>query len=172
MPSGSHIGQSTIKLPFPALKRRVGMIPRTAQPRDGIFVKFVNGLKDSVYIDKDKAELQPAMLDNGCVPLKMKDEDEVDQTAFSVGKRGRSAGQTFGVKNGIEAVDRGTDLFSAKGDSGSSVFDMQGHVIGLITGSGCDLAMIPKGADITFAAPIKWVLDDIQDFTGLRPRLT
>ncbi|KAI1288944.1 hypothetical protein F5Y03DRAFT_388951 [Xylaria venustula] len=30
---------------------------------------------------------------------------------------------------------------------------------------------LPEGIAITFAAPIKWVLDDIQDFTGLNPRL-
>ncbi|KAJ8129167.1 hypothetical protein O1611_g4464 [Lasiodiplodia mahajangana] len=30
---------------------------------------------------------------------------------------------------------------------------------------------IPRGIDITFAAPIQWVLDDIEDFTGQKPRL-
>ncbi|KAI0553360.1 hypothetical protein F4679DRAFT_580580 [Xylaria curta] len=34
-----------------------------------------------------------------------------------------------------------------------------------------DLAKLPNGVDITFAAPIQWVLEDIQDFTGLQARL-
>lgn len=28
----------------------------------------------------------------------------------------------------------------------------------------------PKEADITFVSPIKWVLDDIQELTGRKPR--
>ncbi|RYP45847.1 hypothetical protein DL769_011435 [Monosporascus sp. CRB-8-3] len=34
-----------------------------------------------------------------------------------------------------------------------------------------DLDTWDEGTDVTFAALIEWVLDDIQDFTGLKPRL-
>ncbi|KAH8163709.1 hypothetical protein CIB48_g4549 [Xylaria polymorpha] len=34
-----------------------------------------------------------------------------------------------------------------------------------------DLAELPNGMDVTFAAPIQWVLKDIQDFTGLQAGL-
>ncbi|KAJ2989906.1 hypothetical protein NUW58_g3227 [Xylaria curta] len=34
-----------------------------------------------------------------------------------------------------------------------------------------EIVNIPRGTDVTFAAPIQWVLDDIEDFTGQKPRL-
>ncbi|KAI1144696.1 hypothetical protein F4825DRAFT_445706 [Nemania diffusa] len=34
-----------------------------------------------------------------------------------------------------------------------------------------EIVDIPRGTDVTFAAPIQWVLDDIEDFTGQKPRL-
>ncbi|TGJ83882.1 hypothetical protein E0Z10_g4893 [Xylaria hypoxylon] len=34
-----------------------------------------------------------------------------------------------------------------------------------------DMAKFPNGVDVTFAAPIQWVLEDIRNFTGLEPRL-
>lgn len=90
--------------------------------------------------------------------------------------------------------------FSKKGDSGSIIFDLNGAVVGLVNGSTADppetwrgitelkkypggtvrpedaeegpnLATWPDGTDITFATPIRWVLDDIARFTGLEPRL-
>ncbi|TGJ79857.1 hypothetical protein E0Z10_g8918 [Xylaria hypoxylon] len=34
-----------------------------------------------------------------------------------------------------------------------------------------EIVNIPRGTDVTFATPIQWVLDDIEDFTGQKPRL-
>ncbi|GAW18663.1 hypothetical protein ANO14919_081440 [Xylariales sp. No.14919] len=90
-------------------------------------------------------------------------------------------------------VPEKVDKFSDTGDSGSALFNTYGHVVGIVTGSngvkndggkfeGHNVVPqdadeeIPaskrvKGTDITFAAPIKWVLDDIQDFTGQQVRL-
>ncbi|PSR77199.1 hypothetical protein BD289DRAFT_445717, partial [Coniella lustricola] len=60
--------------------------------------------------------------------------------------------------------------FSAKGDSGSIVFDKRGAIVGMVVASNS-----PAGsglhdyteADVTFVSPIQWVLDDIQKTTGL-----
>ncbi|KAI0095723.1 hypothetical protein GGR51DRAFT_553863 [Nemania sp. FL0031] len=76
--------------------------------------------------------------------------------------------------------------FSDNGDSGSAVFSLHGEVIGLVTGSTyaepedeSDLSNPQSSvrypgdewADVTFATPIQWVLEDIEDFTGLQARL-
>lgn len=34
-----------------------------------------------------------------------------------------------------------------------------------------EIVNIPRGTYVTFAAPIQWVLDDIEDFTGQKPLL-
>ncbi|KAI0184673.1 hypothetical protein EV127DRAFT_412940 [Xylaria flabelliformis] len=79
----------------------------------------------------------------------------------------------------------GKGHFSKRGDSGSCVFDESGDVIGMVVGnsqvnppddqtvaqpkhnkSQCD-----DTTDVTFAAPIDRVFDDIQNFTGFKPRL-
>jgi hypothetical protein len=83
--------------------------------------------------------------------------------------------------------------FSRRGDSGSCVFDLEGPVVGILVGSseedsdkgnsirpedttGTDgLPRLWKAAnpvDVSFVSPIKWVLDNIQGFTGFRPRLS
>ncbi|RYP91918.1 hypothetical protein DL770_001978 [Monosporascus sp. CRB-9-2] len=145
--------------------------------------------------------------------------EEYMQSPIVVGKRGARTGLTFGVKNEIEAVIRspgcglddqltwellivptkGYEKFSDGGDSGSSVFDLEGRVVGLVTGStheprfkdgkrkkhpGDDtspdtaeevdataLGTKVDGTDITFVSPIQWVLDDIEDFTGMKPQI-
>ncbi|RYP55221.1 hypothetical protein DL770_010933 [Monosporascus sp. CRB-9-2] len=145
--------------------------------------------------------------------------EEHRQPPIVVGKRGARTGLTFGVKNEIEAVIRwpgcglddqltwemlivpteGYEKFSDGGDSGSSVFDLEGRVVGLVTGStnkprfkdgkrkkhpGDDtspdtaeevdataLGTKVDGTDITFVSPIQWVLDDIEDFTGMKPQI-
>lgn len=76
--------------------------------------------------------------------------------------------------------------FSYEGDSGSAIFDASGTIVGMITagnGSGdwrgksadkaptSERVEIPIGTDVTFAHPIKWVLDDIEEFTGQRVQL-
>ncbi|KAJ2998337.1 hypothetical protein NUW58_g352 [Xylaria curta] len=91
--------------------------------------------------------------------------------------------------------EKGAKRFSHKGDSGSAIFDAYGYVVGIVTASNGvtddgraswryapepqdadetaapEMVKLPEGTDITFAAPIKWVLEDIQDFTGQQPRL-
>ncbi|KAI0485359.1 hypothetical protein F4859DRAFT_470722 [Xylaria cf. heliscus] len=37
--------------------------------------------------------------------------------------------------------------------------------------SASEIFYVPEGTDVTFAAPIQWVLDDIEHFTGQTPRL-
>ncbi|KAI0441379.1 hypothetical protein F4803DRAFT_552145 [Xylaria telfairii] len=86
---------------------------------------------------------------------------------------------------------KGTQRFSTNGDSGAAIFDIRGYVVGIVTasngvtddGRACWRGIPDKGSShprqltkaeetgVTFAAPIKWVLDDIQDFTGQRVRL-
>ncbi|KAI3319664.1 hypothetical protein HD806DRAFT_525330 [Xylariaceae sp. AK1471] len=83
----------------------------------------------------------------------------------------------------------GKGHFSKGGDSGSCVFDEDGQVIGMVVGGnqvnppdhrpwpgiGSQSKDVMKqwddGTNITFATPIDWVFDDIQDFTGFKPRL-
>ena len=133
--------------------------------------------------------------------LHLRHEDEVSlQPSYDVAKRGATTGLTLGIKSGIEAVVRrpgygldGGDIFtweilivpehdpgrfSKAGDSGAAVFDSTKHVVGIITGSNgvqndgsTTWRGVSKGTDVTFVAPIKWVLDDIQDFTGQKVRL-
>ncbi|XXG94083.1 hypothetical protein Hte_000335 [Hypoxylon texense] len=162
-------------------------------------------------------------LKNGFLPLRLESEDMEYTSTIRVGKRGLTTGLTFGQRSSIEAVVRHhsdakdqfawemlivpygpRQVFSDKGDSGSSIFDMQGRVIGLVNGStdaapydekrgwrgapkrypggtawpgeadetqSSDLPTWPEGTDVTFATPIQWVLEDIQRFTGLEPRL-
>ncbi|KAF2995434.1 hypothetical protein E8E14_002951 [Neopestalotiopsis sp. 37M] len=77
--------------------------------------------------------------------------------------------------------------FSRRGDSGSCVFDLEGRVVRVLVGSSGEdpdegttawrggLPMIWKAknpVDVSFVSPIRWVLDDIQGFTGFRPRLS
>ncbi|KAB5566103.1 hypothetical protein GE09DRAFT_728516 [Coniochaeta sp. 2T2.1] len=86
--------------------------------------------------------------------------DRINQRqSVTVAKRGRKTGLTFGVTNEIKAVVRTVGLgetvawewivvskakddnenFSRPGDSGACVFDMNGDVVGLVTG-GCGIA--------------------------------
>ncbi|KAI0543315.1 hypothetical protein F4679DRAFT_593311 [Xylaria curta] len=77
--------------------------------------------------------------------------------------------------------EMGSNSFSKEGDSGSAIFDVDdGYVVGIVTGSNGVADETPASkmvkwsketTDVTFAAPIKWVLDDIQDFTGQQVRL-
>ncbi|KAI1117150.1 hypothetical protein F5Y14DRAFT_457984 [Nemania sp. NC0429] len=84
--------------------------------------------------------------------------------------------------------------FSERGDSGACIFDVHGVVVGMVIGGsgnkphGSDSQQLKEGNEyklgekervekrvqgisVTFAAPIQWVLDDIENFTGLKPRL-
>ncbi|KAI6084290.1 hypothetical protein F4821DRAFT_176193 [Hypoxylon rubiginosum] len=134
---------------------------------------------------------------DGFFPLHLEPQGpEGSKPTTRVGKRGFATGLKFGVANGVEAVVRRPTWgksqfacemlivsnhykhyrapFSDKGDSGSSIFDMQGRVVGLLNGRGDgtpDDDQALWGSDVTFATPIRWVLEDIKRFTGLEPRL-
>ncbi|KAI1777147.1 hypothetical protein F4818DRAFT_439508 [Hypoxylon cercidicola] len=187
--------------------------------------KFNNNPENKVFIgtEYDNNVLLKRLLNNGFLQLHLERQDLEGSSTFLVGKRGFKTGLTYGEKNSIEAVvrrhadvkeqfawemlivpSRKGRVFSAKGDSGSSIFDMQGRVIGLVNGSthvtsfdekrgwrgipkkypggtarpekadetpSGDLVTWPDGTDVTFATPIQWVLEDIERFTGLEPRL-
>ncbi|KAI0401326.1 hypothetical protein F4802DRAFT_580896 [Xylaria palmicola] len=61
---------------------------------------------------------------------------------------------------------------SYEGDSGSAIFDIDGNVVAIFTASNGVADETPgSGTDITFAAPIQWVLDDTRGFTGQQVRL-
>jgi hypothetical protein len=93
------------------------------------------------------------MQQNGFLALHLQDDDEIEHdSAFTVGKWGMKTGLMFGTKSNIEAVIRypskrrdayawemliilHSEQFSPVGDSGSSVFDLEGRVVGLVTGS-------------------------------------
>jgi hypothetical protein len=93
-------------------------------------------------------QLLGVMLKGVMSPDRMRQRQSVE-----VAKRGAATGLTFGVTNEIKAVVRcmdgidrvvcwewiviahgGADPFSKPGDSGSCVFDMNGQVVGLLTG--------------------------------------
>ncbi|KAI0106192.1 hypothetical protein GGR51DRAFT_548822 [Nemania sp. FL0031] len=89
------------------------------------------------------------------------------------------------------------DRFSQEGDSGSAIFDASGTIVGIVVAGNASgdwrgvpdkqtsssreykklkggLNIAPQDADktdITFAHPIKWVLDDIEEFTGQKVQL-
>ncbi|KAI1172418.1 hypothetical protein F4777DRAFT_512575 [Nemania sp. FL0916] len=80
----------------------------------------------------------------------------------------------------------GKGKFSEGGDSGSCVFDENCQVVGMVVGSSLVRnSRVPDGSispeedtergdettDITFAVAIDQVFDDIEEFTGSRPRL-
>ncbi|KAI0532351.1 hypothetical protein GGR58DRAFT_517784 [Xylaria digitata] len=160
--------------------------------------KFIRGLDNRVFIGSGVNKFQNNGAPE-CT-LGLRHEDEVEPESYTVAKRGATTGLTVGTKSGIEAVVRqpskdlagdvyswellivpenGANRFSAKGDSGAAIFNTNGCVVGIVTASNgvtdetpaSEMAKLPEGTDITFAAPIKWVLDDIQDFTGEQPRL-
>lgn len=195
--------------------------------------KFNSGPDNKVFIGTEPNDIgiSESDLDNGFLSLHLEPEDGLDSRTFCVGKRGSRTGLTYGVMSSIEAVvrrptymthhfaweilivpfgDNDDRVFSKPGDSGSSIFDASGKVIGLVTGNTVeppydekggwkgippttrnpkkypggaarpeeadetpsgDLATWYTGTDITFATPIQWVLDDIERFTGLEPRL-
>ncbi|CAI6090523.1 unnamed protein product, partial [Clonostachys chloroleuca] len=53
------------------------------------------------------------------------------------------------------------------GDSGSCVWDMPGRIAGILTGGPTNRGV----NDVTYAAPIEWILDDIRIQTGFEVEL-
>ena len=112
-------------------------------------------------------------------------ENDENDPVIAVAKVGRSSGLTIGFGSMYKSVKReildgqtqyteewcitgvrlfkdqvGISPFSAKGDSGACVFDLQGRIGGLVTGgaSGND-----KTLDTTYVAPIEWILKSMEE---------
>ncbi|KAK2762434.1 hypothetical protein CKAH01_16126 [Colletotrichum kahawae] len=111
-----------------------------------------------------------------------------------VGKCGRTTGHTWGTINQIQSVIRTPSasdgmvksaeicvihypkskdkVFSGKGDSGSTVFDLLGRVVGTLSagataqevGEDLDLWNVDCACDISYVSPIAWQLEDMEDF--------
>lgn len=101
--------------------------------------------------------------------------DHKDQESLRVLKHGRTSGWTGGSLNEIRSdcclgkrtteycvVNvPGLNRFSYEGDSGSCVLDLDGGIVGMLhSGNGTDKQF---GSEITYVAPIEWVLDDIKE---------
>lgn len=101
--------------------------------------------------------------------------DHKDQESLRVVKHGRTSGWTGGSLNEIRSdcclgnltteycvVNiPGLNRFSYGGDSGSCVLDLDGGIVGMLhSGNGTDRHF---GSEITYVAPIEWVLDDIKE---------
>ena len=115
----------------------------------------------------------------GCIPendMKYpKITDKNGEPCLMVAKMGPITGLTWGRANEVKSV-RLTDpdvvskewcvvglptsqSFSKKGDSGSVVFDLEGHIGGIMTsGAGWNDRM-----DTTYVTPMVWLLRDIKD---------
>ena len=100
--------------------------------------------------------------------------DEQGSAAFVVAKDGQSSGLTFGRYSAMEAYTcdefdhdswevavfnyGGSGNFSAKGDSGSLVFNAEGKMVAIIHSG------MPRGFSnhVTFATPAHFVIDQIK----------
>lgn len=60
-----------------------------------------------------------------------------------------------------------SDYWISGGDSGSCVWDMPGRIAGILTGGPTNRGV----NDVTYAAPIEWILDDIRIQTGFEVEL-
>ncbi|ELR01896.1 hypothetical protein VC83_03942 [Pseudogymnoascus destructans] len=104
--------------------------------------------------------------------------DLKDQESLRVVKHGRTSGWTSGSLNEIRSdcslegltteycVVNVPDLnrFSYGGDSGSCVLDLNGRIVGMLhSGNGTNVRF---GAEITYVAPIEWLLQDIKETLG------
>ncbi|KAI1815739.1 hypothetical protein GGS20DRAFT_310622 [Poronia punctata] len=114
-----------------------------------------SGPKNEVYVG---SETPPGRWDhvlnfNEYFRLRLQRNESMEVGPLPVAKRGAASGLTYGTKSGVEAVvrhafpdgktahawemlivgDKGN--FSTPGDSGSSVFDLKGNVVGLVVGS-------------------------------------
>ncbi|KAL6355068.1 hypothetical protein LRP88_11545 [Fusarium phalaenopsidis] len=104
-----------------------------------------------------------------------------DEAALFVMKYGRTTGFRTGVTSKVRSLVRmppgfkdeseewcilgcgkafAYQCFSAKGDSGSCVFDLQGRVGGMLTGGGGIGEY--GGFDVSYATPMEWLLEDMK----------
>ena len=112
-----------------------------------------------------------------------------NRTSHLVAKRGQTTGLRYGITNEIEAVRRTpfgreeplvslhllvVDFvgghFAEPGDSGSSVFDCTGRVMGIVDGGDVNTGE-NSSPDVTFVTPIQWILEDMREFTGCEPEI-
>ncbi|KAF5251024.1 hypothetical protein FANTH_3785 [Fusarium anthophilum] len=100
------------------------------------------------------------------------------ETLFVI-KHGLKTKFTIGIANGIDSVTRYTsdvgdvissewciigtngEAFSGAGDSGACVFDPEGRIGGMIT-AGLKSQDYIYGYDVTYAAPMQWLLDEVK----------
>ena len=114
---------------------------------------------------------------DGCIPEddmkhpKMKDIND----ELIVAKRGPITGVTWGRANEVKSVRRidpevtsrewcvvglaAGQPFSARGDSGSIVFDLKGRIGGIMTAG----AGLTERVDTTYVTPMDWLLSDIKE---------
>ncbi|KAH9893882.1 hypothetical protein F4778DRAFT_748820 [Xylariomycetidae sp. FL2044] len=137
--------------------------------------KFASNPENNVYVG-DRAHDSRVTLRsiNGFIKLRMEKQEAVERGPVEeeltiVAKRGATTGLTFGIKSEIEAVVRhpsrdgksryawemliismaeASKPFSSKGDSGSSIFDREGRVVGLVNASNTGLDGEWKPADL------------------------
>ncbi|KAI0290586.1 hypothetical protein BC826DRAFT_1092484 [Russula brevipes] len=81
------------------------------------------------------------------------------ENCLLVVKSGQAMGCTFGRVSGIESVIREKHgAFSAPGDSGSTVVDGEGRLVGLLTGG----SGTTKTTDVTYITPYFWLEERIK----------
>ncbi|KPM41028.1 hypothetical protein AK830_g5560 [Neonectria ditissima] len=112
--------------------------------------------------------------------------DHADNPTIMVAKFGAKTHFTVGFTNAIKSVTRrprenleliseelcilgckrssenGRECFSARGDSGACVWDVQGRIGGIVTGGGGNEHA--GSHDVTYATPIEWLLEDVKSF--------
>src|SRR5947209_1502627 len=114
----------------------------------------------------------------GCIPdddmKHPKMTDMNDEPCLIVAKRGPITGLTWGRANEVKLVRRidpevtskewcvvglAGQPFSAKGDSGSILFDLKGRIGGIMTAG----AGLTNRVDTTYLTPMDWLLSDIRE---------
>ncbi|KAI9634915.1 uncharacterized protein MKK02DRAFT_37791 [Dioszegia hungarica] len=120
----------------------------------------------------------------GFLPLR-----EMSERSTKVLKRGAASDLTFGWASPIRSFIRRNGRadsatweipifpkvplkqFLAGGDSGSTVVDLGGRLIGMGTGGHANDLPLEKGVDISYASPWEFLFQRIAAFTGHEPRL-
>jgi hypothetical protein len=113
-------------------------------------------------------------------------EDTDGFPSFRVIKYGRTTHWTVGVSNEVLSdcqrengriskewciIDEDTRrerAFSDRGDSGAIVFDFKGRIAGMIHGGG---VLKASGKSMTYATPIEWLFESIEQALGVSLRL-
>lgn len=75
----------------------------------------------------------------------------------------RAAGDRPGASLEICVLGKGNEPFSDDGDSGSTIVDWTGRIVGVLTGGAGRRA---PGRDVTYATPWEWLLPRVQKAVG------